>query len=70
MKVDILALSGLLFFSYEKDLFSLTILGDSKVIVDGAYDIHILHTIELHHWIKRVKDLIICFHHISFSHIY
>ena len=59
MKAKILALWGLLFFAHEKDLLSLTILGDLKVIVDWANDIHLLHTIELHHWIKRVKDLIV-----------
>ena len=44
IKVDLLALWGLLSFAYEKDMLSLTILGDSKVIVDWDNNIHILHT--------------------------
>ena len=56
--------------AHEKDLLSITIFGDSKVIVDWAKDAHSLHSIELHHWIIRVKILINSFQQISFNHIY
>ena len=50
-KAELLAVWGVLFFAKEKDISSITIFGDSKVIVDWAKDVHSLQTIELHHWI-------------------
>ena len=45
-------------------------MGDSKSIVDWANNVHHLHTVELSHWLRRVKDLIGLFQQISFGHIY
>ena len=69
-KVELLALLDLLFFVREKDISSITIFGDSKVVMDWEKDVHSLHSIELHHWINRVKNLINSFQQISFNHIY
>ena len=45
-------------------------MGDSKAIVDSAKGIDDLHRIELHHWIKQIKDLINNFQQTTFIHIF
>ena len=69
IEAELLALWGFLWFANEKDFHSLSILGDSKFIMDWENDTHLLHTIELSHWIPRVRELISCFHKIS-NHIF
>ena len=46
------------------------IFGDSKEIVDWVQSIHDIHIIELHHWIRRTRDLINNFQQTIFSHIF
>ena len=48
----------------------ITVFGDSKGIVDWEKGNHDLHTIKLHHWIRRTKDLINIFHKTIYSHIF
>ena len=56
-KDELLALWGLLFFSKQRMITYLQILGDSKVIIDWALDKHQIHVIDLEHWMNRVRAL-------------
>ena len=48
-KVELLSLWGLLYFSKDKDLLDIMILGDSKVIIEWEKDFYSLRTMELQH---------------------
>ena len=45
-------------------------MGDSKVIIDWALEKHMIHVIDLKHWMNRVKALKAQFRVLQFQHIY
>ena len=49
---------------------SFSVLGDSKVIVDWVNEVHSIQSVDLHHWLGHVKQLIGFFNNLSFHHIY
>ena len=60
----------LLFFAIHKNLLALQVRRDSKVIIDWALDKHDIHSVELEHWLCRVKDLFRQLNSLSFQHVY
>ena len=54
-KAELLALWGLLYFAKKMNILDITILGDSKVIIEWAKYVYSLHTMELQHWVRRTK---------------
>ena len=69
-KAELLALWGLLYFAKKMNILDITILRDSKVIIEWEKDVYSLRTMELQHWAKRTKDIISTFQRITFRHIY
>lgn len=69
-KSELLALWGLLFFAIHKKFLALQVRGDSKAIIDWALNKHEIHSVELEHWLSRVKDLFRQFSYLSFQHVY
>ena len=69
-RAKILALWGLVFFAKSQHISKLLMLGDSKVVVDWATEIHTVHSIELYHWLGRVKGIIRLCDSLYFHHIY
>ena len=59
-----------MFFAKEKEISPIMIFGDSKAIVDSSKGIDDLHIIELHHWIRQIKNLINNFQQTMFIHIF
>ena len=68
-KSELLALWGLL-FALHKNFHELHVRGDSLVIIDWALGKHSIHSLELEHWILRVKDLIGHFRIVTFQHVF
>ena len=60
----------MIWFAYKKNFISLSVVGDLKSIVDWANNVHHLHTVELSHWLRWVRELIGLFQQITFCHIY
>ena len=61
---------GIDFFAIHKNIHDLHVWGDSKVIVDWALGKHIIHSIDLEHWLFRVKELFGHFSSLTFQHVY
>ena len=53
-KEELMALWGLLYFARSRQITKLFFLGDSKVIVDLALEIHNIHYVYLFHWLGKV----------------
>ena len=69
-KAELLSLWGLLYFSKNKDLLDIKILGDSKVIIEWEKYVYSLRSMELQHWARRTKYIISTFQRTTFRHIY
>lgn len=70
MRVELLALWGLLRFSQIMDIRISNIYGDSKVVIDWAVKKSIIQVDNLDHWCARIMELCDIFPDTSFSHIY
>lgn len=69
-KVELFSLWVLLWFAQKRGIFSMQIVGNSKVIIDWATWNSNLQVILIEQWDDRVKYLINSFSQISFTHIY
>ena len=69
-KVELLALWGLLYLAKKMNILDITILGDSKVIIEWAKYVFSMRTMELQDWARRTKDVISTFQRITFRNIY
>ena len=69
-RFELLAVWGLLLFACTRNILQLQVMGDSMVIVDWALGIHNIHSVDLAHWLSRVKGIFRCFNSVSFQHIY
>ena len=54
-KVELLARRGLLWSAQKKNFLALSVMGDSKVIVDWDNIVHSIQFVDLYHWLRRVK---------------
>ena len=45
-------------------------MGDSKVIVNWALEVHSIQSVDLYHWLGCVKRLFLLLNNLSFHHIY
>ena len=70
MKAELLALWALLRIAKDRHIEDLSILGDSKVIIDWARKKHFLQVNKIFGWSSRTEELISSFQHIQFQHIY
>ena len=66
----LLALWGFIWFSKMRSILEIHIVGASNVFIDLDDDSYSMHTLNLEHWMNRVKLLIHKFSNISFHHIY
>ena len=70
MKAKLLVLWGLLLFSQNRHIHIGQILGDLKVIIEWENQIHLIHSLDLSHWLSRVNSLLKTSPEIYFHHIY
>ena len=49
---------------------TLHVRGDSKVVIEWAKGNYDIHSVELEHWLRKMKDLIRQFSTLSFQHIF
>ena len=66
----LLALWGLLYFANKRHISRMYVYGDLKVIADWDLGIHTIHSIELLHWLGRVKGPFCSFYTLHFHHVY
>ena len=66
----LLALWGFIWFSKMRSILEIHIVGASNVFIDLDDDSYSMHTLNLEHWMNRVKLLIVHFARISFCQIY
>ena len=59
-----------MFFAIHKNVRDLHVQGDSKVIVEWALGKHSIHSLDLEHWLLRVKELLELFSSLTFHHVY
>jgi ribonuclease HI len=67
---ELLALWSVLFFAHFKQISSLQLVGDSKVIVDWFSSKHNLQVLTLQPWMSRIHQLSENFQELNIQHIY
>ena len=69
-KSKLMVLWGLLYFVIHKNIQDFHVWGNSKVIVDWALGKHIIHSMDLKHWLLWVEELFGHFSSLTFQHVY
>ena len=69
-KAELLSLWALLLSSQMMGILLAHIYGDSKVIINWARGLTAISPLELMHWCRETKNLLVSFQDLSISHIY
>lgn len=70
LKAELLALRSLIWFACRRGCKSITIFGDSQVIVNWFIGKHGINEILLEHWMEEIPNIIKYFDEISCQRIY
>lgn len=70
IRVEVIALWGLLFFARHINLGQINIYGDAKIVIDWINERANLNAPMLTGWMERILNLKYSFDLISFSHVY